>query len=92
MENRLIQFSEVMVGDELIISAHSQLKYLKVLRIPVKKDGTRFKVSLRRDQRGNGNWSWLVNIFEQDVAQHNSIMYQDLSVRDVFIEKRENNN
>jgi hypothetical protein len=49
MEQKLIEVSEVMVGDELIISAHSQLKYLKVLRIPVKKDGTRFKVSLRRE-------------------------------------------
>lgn len=92
MEQKLIKFNEVMVGDELIISAHSQLKYLKVLRLPVKKDGTRFKVSLRRDQRGKDKWSWLYNVFEKDVLKHNNIMYQDLYGRDVFLVKRENNN
>ena len=92
MENRLIQFNEVEVGDEIIISAHSDLKYLKVLRLPKKVDSTTFKVSLRRDQRGNGNWSWLVNSFEQDLTKHNDVMYQKLGGRDIFLVKRENNN
>jgi len=92
MENRLIQFSEVEVGDEIIISAHSDLKYLKVLTVPKKVDSTTFKVSLRRDQRGKGNWSWLVNSFEQDVTKHNDVMYQNLAGRDIFLVKRENNN
>lgn len=89
MENRLIQFNEVEVGDEIIISAHSDLKYLKVLTVPRKVDSTTFKVSLKRDQRGNGNWSWLVNSFEQDVEKHNNIMYQNLAGRDIFLVKRE---
>ena len=89
MENRLIQVSEVEVGDEIIISAHSQLKYLKVLTIPKKVDSTTFKVSFKRVQRGNGNWSWYVNMFEQDVTQHNEFMYQNLRGRDVFLVKRE---
>lgn len=92
MENRLIQVSEVEIGDEIIISAHSNLKYLKVLRIPRKVDSTTFKVSLRRDQRRNGNYSWTVNNFEQDVEKHNDVMYQDLHGRDIFLVKRENNN
>lgn len=92
MENRLIQVSEVEVGDEIIISAHSDLKYLKVLRLPRKVNSRTFKVSLRRDQRGNGNWSWLVNNFEQDITKHNDVMYQNLSGRDIFLVKRENNN
>lgn len=91
MENRLIQVSEVEVGDEIIISCHSDLKYLKVLRLPSKKDGRAFKVSLRRDQRGT-KWSWLVNNFEQDITKHNDVMYQNLSGRDIFLVKRENNN
>jgi hypothetical protein len=92
MENRLIQFNEVEVGDEIIISAHSDLKYLKVLRLPKKVDSTTFKVSLRRDQRGNVHWKWLVNSFEQDIEKHNDVMYQNLGSRDIFLVKRENNN
>jgi hypothetical protein len=89
MEQRLIQsLDEIQVGDEIIISANSSLKYLKVLRLPVKQGSSTFKVSLKRMQRGNGHWSYNVNMFEQDVAQHNSIMYQDLSYRDVFLVKR----
>jgi hypothetical protein len=91
MENRLIQVSEVELGDEIIISAHSELKYLKVLTVPRKVESTTFKVSLRRDQRGNGNWKWLVNSFEQDVEKHNDVMYQNLGGRDIFLVKRENN-
>jgi hypothetical protein len=89
MIQRLIQFNEVEVGDEIIISAHSDLKYLKVLTVPRKVGSTTFKVSLKRDQRGNGNWSWLVNSFEQDVEKHNNIMYQNLAGRDIFLVKRE---
>ena len=91
MEQKLIQVSEVEVGDEIIISCHSDLKYLKVLRLPSKKDGRAFKVSLRRDQRGT-RWSWLVNNFEQDITKHNDVMYQNLGGRDIFLVKRENNN
>ena len=89
MEQRLVRTDEIQVGDEIIISAHSGLKYLKVLRLPVKQDSLTFKVSLKRDQRGSGNWTWMVNNFEQDVTQHNAIMYQDLSGRDIFLVKRE---
>ncbi len=92
MENRLIRVSEVEVGDEIIISANSDLKYLKVLRLPSKKDGATFKVSLRRDIRGNGTWTWKSRIFEQDVTKHNDAMYQYLGGRDIFLVKRENNN
>ena len=92
MEQKLIQVSEVEVGDEIIISCHSDLKYLKVLRLPRKVDSTTFKVSLRRDQIGSVNCSWLVNSFEQDVTKHNDVMYQNLGGRDIFLVKRENNN
>jgi hypothetical protein len=93
MEQRLIKsLDEIKINDEIIISAYSNLKYLKVLRLPLKKDSTTFKVSLKRMQRGNGNWTWNVNMFEQDVAQHNHVMYQCLASRDVFLIKREENN
>jgi len=89
MENRLIQVSDVMIGDEIIISAHRQLKYLKVLTVPKKVDSTTFKVSLRRDMAGTVDWSWSVNNFEQDVTKHNNVMYQNLYGRDIFLIKRE---
>ena len=90
MENRLINsLDEIEIGDELIISANSQLKYLKILRLPTKKDGTTFKVSLRRDVRKNVNYTRKHRIFEQDITQHNDVMYQDLCSRDVFSVKRE---
>jgi hypothetical protein len=90
MENRLInRLDEIEIGDEIIISANSQLKYLKILRLPLKKDGTTFKVSLRRDEKRNATWTWKHRIFEQDVTQHNDVMYQDLYSRDVFLVKRE---
>ena len=90
MNQRLIKsLDEIQVGDEIIISAYSALKYLKVVRLPKKKDSTRFKVSLKRMQRGNGNWSWTVNMFEQKTEEHNTFVYQDLSNRDVFLVKRE---
>jgi hypothetical protein len=93
MEQKLItNLDEIEIGDEIIISAYSDLKYLKVLRLPSKKGGTTFKVSLRRDIRTNGTWKWKVRTFEQDVTKHNNIMYQNLYGRDIFLVKRENEN
>jgi hypothetical protein len=93
MEQQLIKsLDEIQVGDEIIISANSNLKYLKVLRLPIKKDSTTFKVSLKREDRGGPGWSWKVNVFEQEISEHNEVMYQDLRYRDIFLVKRENNN
>ncbi len=39
----------------------------------------------------NGNFEWNVSIFEQDVTQHNSIIYQNLNNRHILLVKRENN-
>ena len=76
MEQRLVKIDEIQVGDEIIISCYSMLKYLKVLRLPTKKNSTTFKVSKCND-------------FEQDVEKHNKMTYQDLSYRDIFLVKRE---
>lgn len=76
MEQRLIKIDEIQVGDEIIISCHSYLKYLKIIRLPIKKNSTTFKVSKCND-------------FEQDVEKHDKITYQDLYYRDIFLVKRE---
>ena len=91
MEQRLIKTSEIKIGDEIIISCHSELKYLKIVQIPVKKDGTRFKCSIKQIQRTSLNYNWTVNAFEQDVTQHNKVIYQDLYGRHIFLVKREDN-
>jgi hypothetical protein len=91
MEQRLVTIEELKVGDEIIISANSELKYLKVLRLPIKKGSTTVKVSLRRDVGGNGIYTWKDRRFEQDISLHNDVMYQDLYGRHIFLVKRENN-
>lgn len=90
MEQRLVQTNELQIGDEIIISCYSQLKYLKIVGIPKKKGSTKFKCSIKQMQRTSGNYTWGVNCFEQDITQHNKIIYQDLYERDIFLVKREN--
>ena len=98
-ELTLIKVEDLKKGDEIIVSCHSDLKYLKVLTQPKPKiyqpTGRTYygsvKCSLRRDEMGNGNFKWKKRIFEQDVTKHNDILYQDLSGRDIFLVKRENN-
>ena len=92
MEQRLVQINELQIGDEIIISCYSQLKHLKIVGIPKKKKSTRFKCSIKQIQRTSGNYNWTMNQFEQDVTQHNHVLYQDLYSRDIFLVKRENNN
>lgn len=88
MEQRLIKLNEIEVGDEIIISCFSRLKYLKVIKIPIKKDSTTFRCSIKKIQHNKGTYNWTKNIFEQDVTQHNEVIYQDLCSRDIFLIKR----
>ena len=92
MEQKLIQVSEIELGDEIIISSNSGLKYLKIVQIPRKAESCRFKCSIKQMQRTSGNYHWTVNQFEQDATQHNHVLHQDLYGRDIFLVKRENNN
>ena len=39
-ELKLIEVSELEIGDEIIISSYSKLKYLKVLKLPKLKSGS----------------------------------------------------
>ena len=89
MEQRLVKIDELQVGDEIIISCHSELKYLRIVQIPRNKDSSRFKCSIKQMQRTSGSYNWTVNQFEQDVTQHNHVLYQDLYNRDIFLVKRE---
>ena len=97
-ELKLIKISELERGDEIIISSYSKLKYLKVLKLPKLKTNrwgdyyTNVKCSIKQEHRVSKLGKNInINIFEQDVAQHNSIIYQNLNNRDILLVKRENN-
>lgn len=85
MEQQLIDRDDIQVGDEIIISCNSYLKYLKVLRIP-KNGSTRFKCSI-----GGGD-SHSEYYFQMDCEKHTKEIYQDLHYRNIFLVKRQENN
>lgn len=88
MEQKLINLKDIKVGDEIIISCHSMLKYLKVLRLPTKFGSDVFKCSVGRNN-GMGRFYNQGFTFQMDVEKHNKVVYQNLHYRDVFLVKRE---
>ena len=97
-ELKLIKISELEIGDEIIISSYSKLKYLKVIKLPKLKTSrwgdyyTNVKCSIKQEHHIS-KWGKQtnVNFFETDTSKHNSIIYQDLNNRDILLVKRENN-
>ena len=97
-ELKLIKVNELEVGDEIIISSYSNLKYLKVLKLPKLKTNswgdyyTNVKCSIKQEHHIS-KWGKQtnVNFFETDTSKHNSIIYQNLNNRDILLVKRENN-
>ena len=97
-ELKLIKISELEIGDEIIISSYSKLKYLKVIKLPkLKTDSwrdyyTNVKCSIKQEHHiSKMGKQTNVNSFETDTSKHNSIIYQDLNNRDILLVKRENN-
>ena len=96
-ELKLIKVNELEVGDEIIISSYSNLKYLKVLKLPKLKTSrwgdsyTNVKCSLLKKIMKNRNFEWNTFPFEQDVTKHNSFIYKNLNNRHILLVKRENN-
>ena len=97
-ELKLIEIGELEVGDEIIISSYSNLKYLKVLKLPILKTNswgnyyTNVKCSIKQEHHIS-KWGKQtnVNFFETDTSKHNSIIYQNLNNRHILLVKRENN-
>jgi len=101
--NRLISVEELEIGDEIIISGHSHLKYMKVLKKPViskiKKNWrtnlpqfTAVRCSIRQDRiqsTYHKDCFYKDYIFEQDITKHNHKISIDLEGRDIFLVKRE---
>ena len=97
-ELKLIKVNELEVGDEIIISSYSNLKYLKVLKLPKIKTNhwrdyyTNVKCSIKQEHHIS-KWGKQtnVNFFETDTSKHNSIIYKNLNNRHILLVKRENN-
>ena len=97
-ELKLIKVNELEIGDEIIISSYSNLKYLKVVKLPKLKTSrwgdyyTNVKCSIKQEHHIS-KWGKQtnVNFFETDTSKHNSIIYQDLNNRHILLVKRENN-
>ena len=97
-ELKLIKVSELEVGDEIIISSYSNLKYLKVLKLPKLKTNswgdyyTNVKCSIKQEHHIS-KWGKQtnVNFFETDTSKHNSFIYKNLNNRHILLVKRENN-
>ena len=97
-ELKLIKISELEIGDEIIISSYSNLKYLKVVKLPKLKTGswkdyyTNVKCSIKQEHYVT-RWGKQrnINFFETDISKHNSFIYKNLNNRHILLVKRENN-
>lgn len=101
--NRLVKVEELEIGDEIIISGHSNLKYMKVLKKPsiskTKKNWrtnlpqfTAVRCSIRQDMvqsTYHKDHFYKDYIFEQDITKHNHKISIDLENRDIYLVKRE---
>ena len=94
-ELKLIKVNELEIGDEIIISSYSNLKYLKVVKLPKLKTSrwgdyyTNVKCSIKQEHYiTRGGIQRNVNVFEQDVTKHNSTVYQNLNNRHIFLVKK----
>ena len=97
-ELKLIKISELELGDEIIISSYSNLKYLKIIKLPKLKTNhwgdyyTNVKCSIKQEHHIS-KWgkNMNINFFETDISKHNSTIYQNLNNRHILLVKRENN-
>jgi len=81
----LIEYNDLKEGDEVIISLHSKLLYLKLL----KKNRYSWTCGIRVEEEiGINNHKYPVRKFEIDVSRHNSKYYLK-GYRDIFLVKRE---
>jgi len=101
--NRLVKIEELQEGDEIIISGHSKLKYMKVLKTPTISKTKKYwmtglplhtavRCSIRQDNvksPRHENYFYKDYVFEQDITKHNHKISIDLEGRDIFLVKRE---
>ncbi len=104
--NMLIEVENLEIGDEILVGANSQMKYLKVLRKPAtgKKIHWRTKQPLYKtvlcsthkhemsytNTYNNHTRTWTRNEFVCKAEDHNTNIYQNLNDRVIWLIKREN--
>lgn len=101
--NKLVTVEELLEGDEIIISGHSKLKYMKVLKTPTISKTKKcwltksplyssVRCSIRQDDvksKYNELFFYKDYVFEQDISKHNHKINIDLNNRHIFLVKRE---
>lgn len=114
---KLVKISELQIGDEIIISGNSKLKYLKVLSTPALGNKDLYSRIINPQTE---RLDWVITrkkfksvrcsvyqeifkckdrfgkdkiiksyVFESDVTKHNHKISIDLSYRDIYLVKRE---
>jgi hypothetical protein len=108
MENALIKLEDLRIGDEILISCQSYMKYLRVLdqpRLsPTKKHwstgaplyksvrcSTRQEVTTTQHTWGGKAYTRTHKEWKVTPEDHNIKISQDLSGRQIWLVKRENN-
>ena len=89
---KLIKIEELLKGDEIIISANSKLKYLKVLSKPILGNKDLYDVVI--DETTNSGWNWKVvgkkyksvrcSIRQDEVSYKNRAGFQKIHKKYVF--------
>ena len=101
--NKLVQVKELLKGDEIIISAFSKLKYMKILKTPTISKTKKcwltksplyssVRCSISQDDvksKYNELFFYKDYVFEQDISKHNHKINIDLNNRHIFLVKRE---
>jgi len=92
----LIKVEDLKEGDEIIISSHANLKYLKVLRTPQTGKHTHWKtgaplykaVKCSINQQVHTGVGYSFKSFVCTPDDHNGVFYKDLNDRDIWLVKR----
>jgi hypothetical protein len=91
----VVEVKDLREGDEIIISAHSELKYLRVLRDPkLSKNRVHWKTNqplykaVKCSMRIDPNLMY--RRIECTPEEHNKTIYQDLEGRTIWLVKRKN--
>lgn len=96
----IIEVEDLQIGDEIIISNFSELKYLKVLKTPTKSKQKHWKTGItlysnvkcsefKTQNKMNQFTENLYSKFNSNITEHNSVIYKDLNGRDIWLVKKE---
>lgn len=97
---KLVKLEELQIGDEIIISGNSNLKYLKVLSKPTL--GNRDLYQVVADETTNSGWDWKIvgkkyksircSVRQDEISYKNRVGFQRIHKKYVFETDRSKHN